>query len=170
MKYIYVVIILILAGCYGPKKATRDFSRAVAFDPAMLAQSCARKYPPMDTTVRDTVVVTDTTVLPGESTTDTVIVNDTVRITRTIQLPGSVVTRTVTIRDTIRVTNTASVEACRLEVAKLQSQKDVYVAEVLKTHRGRDKWRTIALVSLGVNALLAFFKIRSMFTPKLRSV
>lgn len=166
----YILIVLVLAGCYSERRAMQQFSRAVAFDPAIPAEFCARQFPPRDTVVHDTTVVTDTLEVEGTTQTDTITVNDTVRITRTVQLPGQTVTRTVTIRDTIRVTNTAALDACRIEVTKL-------VTVITPITSDRDKYkkrsRTYFWIILACGAIIgvgAYSKLRGIFTPKLRSV
>lgn len=158
----YLLIILLLTGCYNQRKASQQFSRAVTFDQKIGSDYCASTFPSISTTVHDTTITTDSIYIEGAERLDTVMSHDTLRITRTITLPSQVVTHTVHIIDTVRVENTAALKSCQIDNSRLIAQADKITDDRDRLKGGRNNWRLIALISLGVNALGVYLKMRKL--------
>lgn len=110
---LFGVTLLILSGCFTPKKAVDVLSRPK--NEPVAAEFCANKYPVRDSIIKgDSVVRFDTL---WETYTDTLISEPQVVIETKI-IPKTV-TKWVTIRDTIIRENTARVEVLGSQIAKL---------------------------------------------------
>lgn len=154
MKFIYILVILVLSGCYSFDKANKQHGRAVATFPTIGADYCARVYPPQDSVIKgDSVIVIDTLTLPGTVTTDTVQVlgTDTIRITKTVTLPAKEIIKTVYIHDTALVVDRAALDACNIEKRQLtaalgteQARADKYQSQART--RG---WALLGLLAAG---------------------
>lgn len=142
-KILAAFLIILLAGCMSIKKATKK----VLADPAakeIVGREWEKSNPcTADTitqTLSDTLINTDTVILPGS----TVTINDTVYKF----LPGKVITRTVTIRDTF---HSYVVDTRRLKLAydsmryyygvmvQRQGQIDELKGEVKHANQSRNK-------------------------------
>lgn len=164
----YVLLILILTGCYTERKAKNQFAKAVVAYPKISAEYCANEFPVKDSTIRDTLITSDTVFIQGGITEDTIImrVNDTVRITIIRELPGKVITNTIHVTDTIFQTNTAALELCEINRRQLTdlltnttADRDKYKGQAKK--RGWIMWSLIALIVavIGLNIYLKSKKI-----------
>lgn len=155
----YFLLILLFTGCYSSKKAKLQFNKAALNYPEIPAAYCANEFPVRDSVIKDTVTTTDTVLIQGSITEDTLIVrvNDTVRITIIRDLPGKVITNTVHIRDTIIRENTAALKSCEIDKSKLITLTEAQAADI-KKYKGRAKtkgfimWGLIALIILVIGA------------------
>lgn len=159
----YLLLILILTGCYSERKAKNQFAKAVVAYPKIPAEYCANEFPVKDSVIRDTTKTTDTVLIQGGITEDTLIirVNDTVRITIIRELPGKIITNTIRITDTIIRENTAALRLCEIDKSQLTdlltkktTEADKYKAQAKK--RGWFLWGLIALLVtvIGLNVWL----------------
>lgn len=160
----YLILALILTGCYGPKQARNQFAKAVAYDQGLAADYCATTYPVKETVIQGKDIVKyDTLWGEGEVITRTVIerVRDTVYTTRYLQ--GNTIRETVIRTDTIVKENTAALAAARIDNTRLTGLL------VDKTAYG-DKWREIArkrfwiIVALcAIVGIGLYFKIKKIW-------
>lgn len=163
----YLLLILILAGCYSERKAKEQFSKAAIAYPKLPADYCAITYPVKDSVITDTLTTTDTLYvdpLPA----DTVMIQDfdTIRIYITKTQPAKIITNTIRIRDTIYQTNTAALKSCELDNSRL-------IAVTTKQAGDIDKWQGTAkkrfwwiLILAGAIVTYTGIKIYSAFKPK----
>jgi hypothetical protein len=163
---IAIILVTILTSCYSERTARNQFSKAAVAYPKILAQSCAVTYPVKDSTIRDTLLTTDTIYIEGQDLTDTVRSLDTIIITHTIQLPGKVITNTVHIRDTIIKENTAALKVCQLDNGLIMDllKKQTYKADKYKAQsgkRGLYMWSLLALI-----IVYCGWKVYGIFKPK----
>ena len=168
MKYLFFILTIILFGCYNSKTAQKQFSRAAVAYPKLPAEYCATVYPVKDSTIRDTLLTTDTIYIEGQDLTDTIRSLDTIRITHTIQLPGKVITNTVHIRDTIIKENTAALKVCQLDNSLMTDLLSKKTAEADKYHgqstkRGYIMWGLLLLIALVIG-----FKTYNSLKPKIK--
>lgn len=134
----YLLLLILLSGCYTRQKATNQFSRAAVAYPELPAGYCARTYPPKDSLIKgDSVVTFDTIYTGGETVFDTVRVADTIRIVKTIQLPGTRIIERVYKTDTIVKINTAALDLCSIERGRALALAEDKTAEAAK-------WRALA--------------------------
>lgn len=111
----YLLIILLLAGCYSPKNARKQVAKVDINYPDLLVQYCRDKFPVIERIVKgDSVFVTDTLTDLVFIPSDTVTVNDTVRIIKTLPGKTITVTNTITRVDTVHKENTAALAACAI--------------------------------------------------------
>ena len=155
----YLILLILLSGCYNQRKATVQHGKAVATFPAIGADYCARAYPAKDSLIKgDSVIVFDTLYV-GEVLFDTVTVNDTVRITK--HLPGKVITQRIRVVDTFRVVDKASLDLCSIERGSAITQLEKKTGEYDKMKTGRNKWRMIAIGLMIVLGLWVAFKLKT---------
>lgn len=161
----YLLLILILTGCYSEKKARQQFDKAATSFPKIPAEYCADEFPIREETIRDTLRTTDT-LYSDMVIYDTIMVQDfdTIRMYITKTLPGKVVTNTIRITDTIIRENTADLKLCVIDKSTLTDLLSKKTAEADK-YKGRAKTR--GLISLGlllfiliVTALNIYLKAR----------
>lgn len=57
----YLLLIVLLTGCYNQRKAQQQFSRAATFDQKIGSDYCAAQFPSTSTTVHDTLRTSDST-------------------------------------------------------------------------------------------------------------
>lgn len=163
----YLLLILLLIGCYTERKAKNQFSKAVVAYPKIPADYCADEFPVKDSLITDTLRTTDTLYvdpLPN----DTVLIQDfdTVRIYITKTLPGKVITNTVYIRDTILRENTAALKAYEIDNSQLiqsltgmTDERDKYKGQAKK--RGLIIWSTFGLIFL-ISGLWFYLKSKKV--------
>ena len=166
LLFIKALVVLILSGCYSPKKAVDVLSRPK--NEPVLSELCAYRYPVKDSIIKgDSVVRFDTL---WETYTDTLISEPQV-IIETKYVPKTV-TKTITVRDTIVRENTAKVSVLNSQIAK--SARDIRILTE-KTHElsqerdtfkhERNKWKLrFFLLLFGVGLLYA---AKVKFTKKL---
>lgn len=158
----YLILTLILVGCYGERKATKQFTKAVIAYPELPAEYCGRVFPVRDSLIKgDSVVTFDTLYVPGEIRRDTIIRERTVEVTITKTVP-QILTRRVTKIDTIVRENMASLKSCEIDKSKLISTTQQLLVDSNKAKHGRNIWRIIALVSIGFNVVGAYFQLSKM--------
>ena len=159
LLFIKALVVLILSGCYAPKKAVDVLSRPKNEPTA--AAFCSQKYPVRDSIIKgDSVVRYDT--LWGVVT-DTVTGDQQVLIyTDTVRVP-KLVTKTITIRDTVIRENTAKVSFLNSQIEKLKklSQAQDELIEILEKESDffkseRNKWKLrFFLLLFGVGLVYA---------------
>lgn len=160
----YLILLLLLCGCYSEKKARQQFDKAATSFPKIPAEFCADEFPVKDSTVRDTLLTTDTVYL--EQIADTVMFQDfdTVRITITKTLPAKIITNTIHIRDTIFQTNTAALELCNIDKSLLINLTTEQAADI-KKYKGQARkrgWMSIGLIAL----IIAYICVRVYLKTK----
>lgn len=157
----YLIILVLLTGCYTRPVAVRQHAKAATTYPDIAADYCARVYPSKDSLIKgDTVTVTDTIYEGGTSYIDTVKVLDTVRITKTITLPAKIITRTVNIHDTVIKVNTADLDLCNIERRKVIDSLNKEQARADK-YQKRAKVRGFILLGLLLAAIVyLYFKLK----------
>lgn len=147
----YLLLLILLCGCYTERKAKEQFSKAAIAYPKIPAEFCANEFPVKDSIITDTLLTTDTLYVEGLS--DTIMIQDfdTVRITITKTLPAKIITNTVHIRDTIIRENTAALKSCEIDksktidlLVKKTAEADKYKGQAKK--RGWIMWGLIALL------------------------
>jgi hypothetical protein len=158
----YILILILLSGCYNLKKATVQHGRAAATYPAVAADYCARVYPAKDSIIQGaTIVRTDTLWGEGETRIDTVFVaGKPVEVTKTIILPGQTITIERLRVDTVRYENTAALDLANIEKRALSLALTTEQTRADK-YQGRSRkylWILIALA--GGAAVWLFFKLR----------
>lgn len=155
----YLLLILILTGCYSERKAKNQFAKAAIAYPKIPAEYCGNAFPVKDSLITDTLRTSDTILIQGGIKEDTIIVkvNDTVRITIIRELPGKVITNTVHIRDTIIRENTALLAACNIDkssltdlLTKQTAQTEKYKGQARK--RGWWMWGLLAFIVAVIGA------------------
>jgi len=149
----YLILLILLSGCYSRKVATKQHGRAVSTYPDLAADYCARIYPAKDSLIKgDSIVVTDTIYTGGLTSFDTTIIMDTKYITKTIQLPGTKIIERIFKTDTVVRVDKAALDLCSIERGK---------ALTIATDKTKeaDKWRKIAKkrfwIILGMGAGIA---------------
>lgn len=157
----YLIIILLLAGCYSPKNARKQVMKVDLNYPDILVQYCRDKFPVVERIVKgDSVFVTDTVTDLIFIEADTVTVNDTVRITKTLPGKTITVTNTITRVDTIEIKTTADLKICettRDQAVKLLTDK---TAEASKHKKGKRNWMLLSLGLFIAIGVWTYFKIR----------
>jgi hypothetical protein len=170
MRFKFLLIIILLSSCYNQRKATQQFSRAAIAYPLIPANYCAITYPVKDSTIRDTLLTTDTTFIEGQDLVDTVRSLDTTRITTIHYLPGKIITNTFHVIDTIYQENTAKLQVCQLERSTAlnllqESEKRLSIAQSKATKRGWIMWGLLLLILLIVG-----WKVYNSFKPKIKTI
>lgn len=155
------IAVLILSGCYTPKRAAKQVAKASIVYPSVVAEICADLFPITETTIPgDTVFVTDTVFDAIFFPSDTTIINDTVRIVKTLPGKTITVTNTITRVDTIIKVNTAEIAACSIardNAIQLAAEKTADVAKWKK----RANVRGLILLGLLAAVLVwGYFKIK----------
>lgn len=134
----YLILIILLTGCFTEKKAKQQFSKINITYPEIPISYCADKFGGKDTViVGDTLIRTDTIYEQTEGRSDTVLRNDTVIITRT--LPSTVITKTIVRTDTVRTENKAAIALCELNNRKMT---DLLVKQTSMTDNWKKKAKT----------------------------
>lgn len=151
----YILIILLLTGCYTAKRAEKQVNKALLNHPETVAK-VARDAFPCITTASDTVTVTDTLLdfidcpeAPGpEYRRDTVII-DNIR-TITVKVPVKQPVRTVTV--TQRIEDSAKIKMYVYEISNRDATINDQAATIKKQDRkigNKNKelwiWRIIAI-------------------------
>lgn len=157
----YLLLALILSGCYNQKKATVQHGRAVATYPEIGADYCARTYPP-DTKVipGDTVITFDTIYTGGDIHFDTVYSSsrDTVYITRFVQGPHTIERQII--HDTIRIVDAAALDAANIDRKRITNLYEGEISE-RKKYQKRSRNYLWVLIAIGVLTLGGlYFKLR----------
>lgn len=158
----YLLLALILTGCYTQEKAKRQFSRSVVYDPAIGAEFCALTFPAKDSILPGTTITkTDTLWGSGETRIDTVFMaGKPIEVTKTIVLPGKVITNTILRTDTVYRENTAALELSRMNERAAVMGWNAETAD-RKKYQGRAKKLLLMLIGAGVLAgLWLFLKLR----------
>lgn len=161
MKW-YILLSVIITGCYTQEKAKRQFSRAAVYDPAIGAEFCALTFPARDSILPGTTITkTDTAWIEGEFRIDTVFVaGKPIEVTKTIILPGKVITNTIFRTDTIYRENTAALELSRMNERAMVLALNTEQVRANK-YAGQAKKRLLALIGAGaLLGLWLFFKLR----------
>lgn len=157
-----LMLLCLLVGCYGPKKARQQVVKAQANYPAVLAKICADAYP-----VR-VIDSTRTEYLPGQVITKT----DTVEADCPPNASGEVIRVKVPCPpSTNRVDTFMSVQFRQVEntakIVALEAERDAAVADVAseksrgdRLEKGRNTWRFIGLGSLALIAVAIVLKVK----------
>ena len=163
-----ILVTILTSSCYNQRKATQQFSRAAVAYPKLPAEYCAITYPVKDSIIKDTLITTDTLLVPGQDITDTVRSLDTIRITTVKYLPGKIITNTFHIVDTIYKENTAALKVCQLDnsimtdlLSKKTAEADKYHGQ--STKRGYIMWGLLLLIALVIG-----FKTYNSLKPKIK--
>lgn len=164
LLFIKALVVLILSGCYSPKKAVDVLSRPKNEPTA--AAFCSQKYPVRDSIIKgDSVVRYDTLwgVVTDTVTSDpqVIIYTDTVRVPKLI-------TKTITVRDTIVRENTAKSAVLNNQIANLQAV-NMKLSETISTltderdgyKKQRDKWLMRFIVLCFSIGIVYFFKVKT---------
>ena len=153
----YLILLVLLSGCYSRPIATKQHGRAVSTYPDLAADYCARVYPAKDSLIKgDSVVIFDTIYTGGNVSFDTTIIMDTKYITKTIQLAGVRVIERIFKTDTVIRVDRAALDLCSIERGKAIHNEEAQRIEC-------DKWRKIAkkrfwiIVGLGAGIALGIF-------------
>ena len=152
----YLIILLLLTGCYNAKKAQKHVNKALLEYPDKVA-TIARDAFPCITTASDTVTVTDTLLdfidcpeAPGpEYVRDTVVISGVKTVT--VKVPGKTQVKTVTV--TQRIEDSAKIKLLNSAIAA----RDATISDQGATIKKQDKkisrknkelwiWRIIASV------------------------
>ena len=152
----YLLILLLLSGCYNAKKAQKQVNKALLEYPDKVAEIARNEFPCI-TTASDTVTVTDTLLdfidcpeTPGpEFTRDTVIVSGVKTVY--VKVPGKVQVKTVTV--TQRIEDSAKIKLLHSAIADrdatITAQGQTIVRQDKKIARKNKEnwiWRIIASV------------------------
>ena len=164
LLFIKALVVLILSGCYSPKKAVDVLSRPK--NEPVAAEFCATKYPVRDSIIKgDSVIRFDTL---WETYTDTLISEPQVIIETKI-VPKTV-TKWVTRTDTIIRENTAKVSVLNSQIAKLfdlnrnLSEKNTELTQQRDEYKSqRNKARLINWILYVVIGLSIGFWVRKKF-------
>jgi len=170
LALLLILVTILTSSCYNQRKAKSQFSRAAIAYPKLPADYCATTFPVKDSTIRDTLITTDTVLVTGQDITDTVRSFDTIRITTVRYLPGKVITNTFHITDTIYQENTAALKACQIDnstmtdlLAKRTNEVEKYKGRAQK--RGYIMWGLLLLIALVVG-----WKVYSSLKPKIKTI
>ena len=157
----YLIILLLLSSCYGPKKADKQLSKALHRYPDKVATIARDSFPCIPVT--DTVTVSDTlsefieVIIPC----DTLILTDSVwtKIVQNkyITLPQKVITRTITLP---AIRDSASVFLCESKLRK--SAQTITSLEKKVTRKTWELWiwRIIATVMIVWQIAKIYFKLK----------
>lgn len=145
MKILLTVLaIALLASCYTERKASRQVVKAQADYPGLVGGLCSDFYPPIES-IKEKIVHLpgEVQIIPGNTVT---IDCDTVRGQSIVRVPCPPSTRQV---DTLyRDREIQAVDRGRIQ--ELESQVYRYQESYLKAQNGRDTWRTIGLIGIGL--------------------
>lgn len=165
LLFIKALVVLILSGCYSPKKAVDVLSRPK--NEPVLSELCAVRYPVKDSLIKGDTVINYDTLWGIEYRTDTLISEpQVITETKTVTVP-KLVTKYLTIRDTIVRENTAKVAVLNNSNRKLAeinadlSQKLVRISAERDTFKHeRNKWKLRFFLLLGIFGLLYAAKVK----------
>jgi len=117
------MFVMMLTSCYNQNKAVKQVAKAELHYPLIIAEKCAKEYPPKEVYVKGKDSISYDTLFVGENIIDTLYRNDTIIIFKTSA--PKIITKTITKIDTIKIINTAAQEAltiklndCNIEKAK----------------------------------------------------
>lgn len=163
MRYLLIILGVLLVGCYTPKRASFQVTKAQSIHPKIVAEKCASFYP-----TKDSISIVEKLIKGKTDTLLEEILVDCDTVVETKYRKGRVVTKYVPKyikhNDTIRITktkvveNTAKVDALGFEIAQL--------TEAGMIDRNKVKKRTtIMWISIGLNILLlvVFFLLSKSF-------
>lgn len=160
----YLLLTLILVGCYNERKATQQFAKAAVAYPRIGAEYCSDKYPIKDSLIRDTSYHFDTLYMAGKNDTAYYFAHDT--LTRIItKIVPQIITKEIHIVDTIIKENTAAVRLCEIDknnaIKLAVDQTKIANDFKAKAHkRGTIMWSIIAAIVIG-GGLWVYSKVSS---------
>jgi hypothetical protein len=159
----YVVIaICVMAMCIGllscnpAKRAANKVYKAVKIDRNSAGNACYEVFPTKDS------VVIKTEYKQGETIRDTFteiqveVINDTVIVNKVKTI---VVNKTDTV---FRYKDVVRESTVKIDYLRDVNNKNVLLADRLK--QGRNNWRTVALVALGILVLIGLWKVVKLYT------
>lgn len=159
MKTLLFALLIIFAGCYSAKKATRQATRAMTVHPAKVLPIFRGKYPCVDTGKADTTIVnTDTTIWvdcpdtaysPLHDTTFIRVPGKTVQLPeKTIRVPVTMPVKTVTIVKEIE--DLSRIAEMDLKVKELEEKNDKKATWI--------KWLVFVVIGLGIPYVIKILK------------
>ena len=160
----YLVLLLLLAGCYTQKKAVKQAEKAMKEDPKAINEQFRKEFPCVNTaadtvhdiTYRDTIIEVPVTIVDSIVKYDTAFFNNV--IIRKIRLPREVVTITKSIKDS------AEVWHCQLLLEESTLQKNQLLEEIEKRDNkigGLKKWKLWLTIPYLI--FIAFFILARIF-------
>jgi hypothetical protein len=162
----YLLLLLLLAGCYTEKKAAKQADKAMKEYPKAINEQFRKEFPcvttKVDTLIEAYVTYRDTIIEIPVKKSDTVTLHDTSFfnnvIVRKIRLPREVVTITKSIKDS------AEVWQCQQLLEESTQQKNELIAEIEKRDNkigGLKKWKLWLTIPYLI--FIAFFILARIF-------
>lgn len=112
---------MMLSGCYNQSKAVKQIAKAQLKYPELIADNCAKSFPPKEVFIKGKDSIILDTIYQGENIFDTLYHNDTIIIYKTSA--PKVITKTVIKTDTIKIVNTAQLEATTIRLNNCNIEK-----------------------------------------------
>jgi hypothetical protein len=154
-----IIIGLILFSCNPIKRLDALFIQ----NPTEASRLSNEIYPCFTGKLRsDTLIKHDTSIIAGNTITNTVLRHDTVFITKTITLPGHTITNTVTIRDTIP--DNRALSACTLSAQQANSDNLKAQQKLSDTEHGRNLWMWTAIGAIFLIVVFLVVKVYAFFS------
>lgn len=142
----YLTILLLLVGCYTPKKAAKQADKALREYPQIVGERFRKEFPcvtgRVDTLIEYETIARDTIIEIVDTKIDTIENSDTVILFKTIEkkitLPGKTVTITRNVKDSFEVFH------CQLLLEESTLQKNQLIQDIAKRDKQISKlksWR-----------------------------